>query len=328
MHPLMRPLSLLTGTLAIATAMMAGPAAAQTPSADPSRMTIIVSAAAGGLTDMLARLTAKALEHDLRIPVIVENRPGANGVLGMTALAHAAPDGTTIGVVPASVMTVNPFLYTDMKIDTVKDFTPLGLAITVPNVLVVNPSVPATDVNALLAWIRKQPNLTYGSMGPGSSAHLNGELLQRNANVAMNHVPYKGSAPVMQDLVAGNIQMAFENLPVALPLIQAGKLRAIGVTSTAPSPQLPGVPPIGQTITGFEDNIWFGFIAPAGLPDALATRLNQALVRAVQSDEVASQMKTRGATISPSSREKMRDVIAADRAKWQKLIAERGLSIR
>jgi tripartite-type tricarboxylate transporter receptor subunit TctC len=225
-------------------------------------------------------------------------------------------------------MTVNPSLYKDMKVDTVKDITPLTLAITIPNVLVVNPSVPAKNMEELLAWLKKDSSrVSYGSMGTGSSAHLNGELLSRTAGLPITHVPYKGSAPAMQDLMAGNIQMAFENLPVALPLIQSGKLRAIGVTSTAASPQAPDIPPIARSLPGFEDNIWFGFIGPAGIPRDFAARLNRELIKAVQSDEVAKVMRERGASITTSTPEEMRKVIAEERDKWARLVKERNIEV-
>ncbi|QJW83241.1 tripartite tricarboxylate transporter substrate binding protein [Ramlibacter terrae] len=222
--------------LAFAALTLAGAAQAQ----DPQRITLIVPYPPGGLSDQLARLTGKVLGENMKVPVIVENKPGANGVLGLQAIAAAKPDGTTIGLVPASVMTVNPALYKTMKVDTVKDITPLTLAITLPNVLVVHPSVPAKNMEELVAWMHKEKGkVSYGSMGTGSSAHLNGELLSRSTKVDITHVPYKGSGPAMQGLMAGDIQMAFENLPVALPMIQSGKLRAIGVTSTAASTRPP-----------------------------------------------------------------------------------------
>ena len=302
--------------------------AAQSFAADPTQISIIVPYPPGGLSHTLARLTGKVLAQNMGLPVIVENKPGANGVIGLQAIAHAKPDGATIGMVPASVMTVNPSLYKDMKVDTVRDITPLTLAITLPNVLVVHPSVPAKNMDELVAWLRKSPGkVSYGSMGTGSSAHLNGELLSRSAQLDITHVPYKGSAPAMQDLAAGNIQMAFENLPVALPLIQAGKLRAIGVTSTQASPQAPEIAPIARTIPGFEDNIWFGFIAPVGVPAPFAARLSAELARAVQSEEVARVMRERGATISTSSPEDMRKLIVAERDKWARLVKERNITV-
>ncbi|KAG1435776.1 hypothetical protein G6F57_020966 [Rhizopus arrhizus] len=165
-----------------------------------------------------------------------------------------------------------------MKVDTAKDISPLTLALSLPNVLVVNPSVPARNLPDFLAYLKaNQAKISYGSMGPGSSGHLNGELLQRDTGLELTHVPYKGSAPAMQDLIAGQIQMAFENLPVALPYIQAGKLRAIGVTSTSRSPALPDIPPLADTLPGFEDNIWFAFVGPKGLPAAATEKLHDQL---------------------------------------------------
>ncbi|WP_439520189.1 Bug family tripartite tricarboxylate transporter substrate binding protein [Hydrogenophaga sp.] len=294
--------------------------------ADP--ITIIVPYPPGGLSDTLARLTGKVMSQNMNVPVIVENRPGANGVLGLQGIARAKPDGTVIGMVPASVMTVNPSLYKNMNVDTLRDITPLTLAITLPNVLVVNPSVPAKNMDELLAYLRQSGNkVSYGSMGTGSSAHLNGELLSRSAQLQITHVPYKGSGPAMQDLVAGNIQMAFENLPVALPMIQSGKLRAIGVTSTNSSAQAPDIPPIGKSVPGFVDNIWFGFIAPAGLPPAVEKKLNEELIRAIRSEEVSSVMLARGASITTSTPEQMRQVVTADREKWANLVRERNISV-
>ncbi|WP_219219429.1 Bug family tripartite tricarboxylate transporter substrate binding protein [Variovorax boronicumulans] len=295
--------------------------------ADPSRITIVVPYPPGGLADIVARLTGKVLAQNMGVPVIVENKPGANGVLGLQAIAHAVPDGATIGLVPASVLTVNPWLYKDMKVDTLKDVLPLTLAVTLPNVLVVNRDLPVKNLEELVAYLKKTPNVNFGSMGTGSSAHLNGEMLQRSTGVTLTHVPYKGSGAVMQDLMGGNIQMAFENLPLALPLIQSGKLRAIGVTSSTVSPQAPDIPPISAVVPGMVDQIWFGFIAPRGLPKDVATRLHDQLVRALQSDEVGVPIRERGANIAPSTPEAMQKVIVEERGHWQKLIAERNISV-
>jgi tripartite-type tricarboxylate transporter receptor subunit TctC len=296
--------------------------------AQPAQVTIVVPYPPGGLSDTLARLTGKVLAQNMGTTVIVENKPGANGVLGLQQIANAKADGSVIGMVPASVMTVNPALYKDMRVDTLKDVVPLTLAITLPNVLVVNPSVPAKNMAELVAYMKQQGGkVSYGSMGTGSSAHLNGELLARAEKLEITHVPYRGSGPAMQDLMAGNIQMAFENLPVALPFIQSGKLRAIGVTSSKPSAQAPDIPPIARTIPGFEDNIWFGFIAPAGVPPAVAERLHAELVKAVQSEEVAKVMRERGAAITTSTPQQMRALISEERDKWSRLVKERNISV-
>jgi tripartite-type tricarboxylate transporter receptor subunit TctC len=313
---------------ALAALACAGLSALMPALAQPTQVTIVVPYPPGGLSDTLARLTGKVLAQNMGTTVIVENKPGANGVLGLQQIAHAKPDGSVIGMVPASVMTVNPALYKDMKVDTLKDVVPLTLAITLPNVLVVHPSVPAKNMAELVAYMKQQGGkVSYGSMGTGSSAHLNGELLARAEKLEITHVPYRGSGPAMQDLMAGNIQMAFENLPVALPFIQSGKLRAIGVTSGKPSAQAPEIPPIARTIPGFEDNIWFGFIAPAGVPPAVAERLHAELVKAVQSEEVAKVMRERGAAITTSTPQQMRALISEERDKWARLVKERNISV-
>jgi tripartite-type tricarboxylate transporter receptor subunit TctC len=278
--------------------------------------------------DTVARLTAQAMTKEGGRTVIVENRPGANGMIGLQAISRASPDGATIGLVPASVLTVNPSIYKDMKVDTAKDISPLTLALSLPNVLVVNPSVPARNLPDFLAYLKaNQAKISYGSMGTGSSGHLNGELLQRDTGLELTHVPYKGSAPAMQDLIAGQIQMAFENLPVALPYIQAGKLRAIGVTSTSRSPALPDIPPLAETLPGFEDNIWFAFVGPKGLPAAATEKLHDQLVKAVASPEVSSVVKERGAVVVSSSPAELRDLIVAERDKWASLVKERNVKI-
>lgn len=291
-------------------------------------LTIIVPYAPGGMGDTVARLTAQTMTKEGGRTVIVENRPGANGMIGLQAISRANPDGTTIGLVPASVLTVNPSIYKDMKVDTIKDIAPLTLALSLPNVLVINPSVPAKNLPEFLAYLKaNQAKISYGSMGTGSSGHLNGELLQRDTGLELTHVPYKGSAPAMQDLIAGQIQMAFENLPVALPYIQAGKLRAIGVTSTGRSPALPDIPPLADTLPGFEDNIWFAFVGPKGLPAAAIDKLHDQLVAAVASPDVSSVVKERGAVVVSSSPAELRALIAAERDKWASLVKERNVKI-
>lgn len=310
--------------MALATCAMAGALHAS----EPQSVTIIVPYPPGGLSDTLARLVGRVMSENLQVPVIIENKPGANGVLGLQAIAAAKPDGRVIGLVPASVMTINPAIYKTMRVDTLKDFTPLTLAITLPNVLVVHPSVPATNMTELVSYLKRQPGkVSYGSMGAGSSAHLNAELLSRSADLDIVHVPYKGSGPVMQDLVAGNIQMAFENLPVALPLIRSGQLRAIGVTSLTTSRQAPDVPPIGRSVPGFEDNIWFGFVAPANLPEPVARRLQEQLTRAIQSEAVGKVVIERGASVTVSSPAQMRSTIASEREKWAQLVKERNITV-
>jgi tripartite-type tricarboxylate transporter receptor subunit TctC len=292
----------------------------------PSQITLIVPYPPGGLTDSLARLTGKVLGENMKVTVVVENKPGANGLIGLQAINQGKPDGSVIGIVPASVMTVNPSIYKNMKIDTVKDLTPLTLAVTVPNVLVVNTGVPANNVKELVDWLKKSPGTaTYATPGSGSSPHLNSELFAKMADVQINHVPYKGAGPAMNDLLAGNIQMAFANMPTVAPLIQAGKLKAIGVTSPTASSHAPNIPPIGATLRGYEDNIWFGFIGPKDMPSAVTNRLNAELGKALRSAEVTKAMNESGATITTSTPQEMGQMIATDLTKWAALIKERNL---
>lgn len=320
-HPFTRPFT-RRSALGLAALALAGSAWAT----DPGRITIIVPYPPGGLADIIARLSGKVLAQNMGVPVIVENKPGANGMLGLQAVAHAAPDSGTIGLVPASVLTVNPSIYKDSKVDTVEDLRHLTLAATFPNVLVVNNNLPVKTLDELLAAAKKQP-LSFGTMGTGSSAHLNGEMLQTSGKVTLTHVPYKGSAAAMQDLMGGNIQMAFENLPVALPLIQAGKIRAIAVTSEKPSPVAPEIPALHDVLPGFRDNIWFGFIAPARMPADYAARLQQELGRAMQAEEVAGTLRQRGAVVQTSSAEAFRKTVADERSQWARLIKERNIQV-
>lgn len=294
--------------------------------AQSSPITMVVPYPPGGLTDSLARLTGKVLGQNMNVTVVVENKPGANGLIGLQAIAQGKPDGTVIGIVPASVMTVNPSIYKNMKIDTTKDLTPLTLGVTSPNILVVSSSVPVSTVAELVAWIKKSPAaVTYGSPGSGSSPHLNAELFAKLADVQMTHVAYKGAGPLMNDLMGGNIHMAFTNLPTALPLMQSGRVKAIGVTSTEPSAQAPNVPPIGKTLRGYEDNIWFGFVAPKDLPGAVTSKLSAELAKALRSEEVTKAMHDSGAVVTTSSSAEMARIISTDLTKWAALIKERNL---
>lgn len=297
-----------------------------TAHSQPSQITMVVPYPPGGLSDALARITGKVMADNMKVPVVIENKPGANGLIGLQAIAAGKADGSMMGIVPASVMTVNPSIYKNMKIDTVKDLTPLTIAVTVPNVLVIHPSVPANNIAELVDWLKKNPGkASYGTPGSGSSPHLNSELFAKMADVQITHVPYKGAGPAMNDLVAGNIQLAFANFPTVLPLIQSGRLKALGVTSMTPSPLAPTVPPIGNTLRGYEDNIWFGFVAPKDLPAAVSGRMTAELTKALKSEEVTKAMNESGAVIATSTSQEMGRIISTDLTKWAALIKERNL---
>jgi len=267
------------------------------------------------------------MQESLGVPVVVENKPGANGGIGTAFVARSKPDGHTVAIVPMSTVTINPWLYKDLQYQA-KDLTPVMLAISLPNVLVVNPSVSANNLNELIDLMRKEPGkLNYASMGNGSSGHLLAELFKMSARAQVTHVPYKGSGPALQDLLAGNVQMMFENLPNVLPNIRAGKLRGLGVTSLTPSPQAPEIPPIASVIPGFEATIWIGYVAPAGMPRDTLAKLNEAMVRAIRAPDVSKPLEERGATVVASTPEQFNGVVDGDLDRWGKVIREAGVKI-
>ena len=312
--------------LAVVLAAAAAPAFAQ--AGRDAQLNLVVSYPPGGLSDYFARIMAPKLSEQLGMPVIVDNKPGANGAIGTAAVARAKPDGTTISLLPASVLTTNPWLMKDLGYDPQKDVTPLGVSLVVPNVLVVNPSVPAKTLPELLALMKAQPGkINYASVGAGSSTHLNGEMLRRLAGVDIVHVAYKGAGPALQDVVAGNVQMMFDNLPAVLPLIQSGKLRAIAVTSAKASPTLPDVPPVGQFLSGFEATPWFGFIGPMNMPADVVAKLNAAIVKAARSPDIVEALKLRGGETVAGTPEDMARLIKTEGQQMQRLIADAGITL-
>jgi tripartite-type tricarboxylate transporter receptor subunit TctC len=313
--------------LLLAVCLAAGPAFAQPFPAGGQPITIVNPYPPGGLGDIISRLMAPKMQESLGVPVVVENKPGANGGIGTAFVARSKPDGHTVAIVPMSTITINPWLYKDLQYQA-KDLTPVMLAISLPNVLVVNPSVPANNLNELIELMKKEPGkLNYASMGNGSSGHLLAELFKMSARAQVTHVPYKGSGPALQDLLAGNVQMMFENLPNVLPNIKAGKLRGLGVTSLTPSPQAPDIPPIASVIPGFEATIWIGYVAPASMPRDTLAKLNDHMVRAIRAPEVAKPLEERGATIVASTPEQFNGVVTGDLDRWGKVIREAGVKI-
>ena len=302
--------------------MAAGVALAQQFPAGSHPVNMVVPYPPGGLGDILIRLMAPKMQESLGVPVVVENKPGANGAIGTAQVARAKPDGHSIAVVPMSNMAINPWLYRDLQYHP-KDMTAVMLAVTLPNVLVVHPSVPANNLNELIALVKREPNrLNYASMGQGSSGHMLAELFKSFAQGQITHVPYKGSGQAQQDLLAGKVEMMFENLPIALPSIRAGRLRALGVTSLTPSPQAPEIPPIAGTIPGFEATIWFGFVGPGGMPRDTTAKLNEHMLRALRAPEISKAMEDRGATVVGSTPDQFSRAMMADYEKWGKVVKD------
>jgi tripartite-type tricarboxylate transporter receptor subunit TctC len=316
----MRFLSLL---LAVVCSNACTGAHAQYPT-KPIRM--IVPYAAGGTTDVLARIMADKLTQALGQTVVVEIKPGAGGTVGAEAAAKSPPDGYTIVMgAPGSHSTATS-LYAKLPYDPVKDFAPIVHVANVPNSIVVNPSVPVKSVAELIAYARAHPGeLTYGSAGTGATTHLTGELFALLANVKLTHIPYKGSGQAMIDLLGGQIQMMFENLPGAANQIRSGKIRGLAVTSLRRSPAFPDLPAVSETLPGFEVVAWFGLFAPAGTPAPIIARLNAESDKALHLPEVREKIAAAGSDPIGGTPEDMARFLANDIAKWVRVTREAGI---
>jgi tripartite-type tricarboxylate transporter receptor subunit TctC len=289
---------------------------------------IVVPFAPGGTTDLTARIVAEQLTQALKQNFIVENKAGAGGNLGAAEVAKAAPDGYTFLMGTPGTQAINQFLYPKMPYDTAKDLVPVSFVVRVPNVLMVNPQLPAKDIKQLIALLKAQPGkLSYGTPGNGSTGHLSTELFKTQAGVFITHIPYRGSGPMLQDLMAGQVQVSIDNLPSALPLIQAGKLVAIGVTSEQPVPQLPGVPAIGSVLPGYVAEAWFVLVAPAGTPQPIIDKLSAEVDRILKKPEVAERFAKLGATPVGGTPKQLGDFIAAETRKWQQVVKVSGAKV-
>jgi tripartite-type tricarboxylate transporter receptor subunit TctC len=311
----------------IAILILAGPARAQDYPTKPIRL--VVPFAAGGATDVLARLVGERLTASLGQQVVVDNRPGAGGNIGSDLVARAEPDGYTILMGAVGTHAINPSLYPKMPYDPVKDFAPVTLVASVPNVLVVNPEVPANSVQELIDLAKAKPGeLNFASSGNGTSIHLSGELFKAMTGTDIVHVPYKGSGPAVTDLLGGQVQMMFDNMPSSLPHVKAGKLRALGVTSAKRSPALPEVPTIAEAgVPGYDATSWFGILAPAGTPEPVVTRLQGAIVQALGEPEMRQRMADLGAEPVGDTPAEFGQFIAAEIAKWAKVVNDAGVKL-
>jgi tripartite-type tricarboxylate transporter receptor subunit TctC len=302
----------------------ATPLSAQDYPARP--VTIVVPFTPGGSTDILARLFGQRLEQRLGKPFLVENRPGAGMQIGTTAVAKAAPDGYTLLVAPSSALAVNVTLYKKLPYDPVKDLTPIALLAYLPFVLVVNPSLPVRTVADLIAYAKERPGqLSFGSGGVGASHHLYGELFKSLTGVQMTHVPYKGTVPAINDVVAGHISVLFSDGPPALPLINAGKVRALGVTTAKRMAVAPDVPAIADTVPGFDSAPWQMLATRAGTPAAIVDKLH-AEVRAIMAGpEVQKQIidvgMVPGEAATPAA---LARFVESEIGRWGKIVHQAG----
>jgi tripartite-type tricarboxylate transporter receptor subunit TctC len=289
----------------------------------------IVPAAAGGTTDIVARITGQKLAEALGVPVPVDNRAGAGGIIGAEALAKSAPDGCTIMMGNIGPNAINASLYRKLPYDAERDFTPITQAIGVTNALVVHPSVFARSLKEFIAFAKARPGqLTFASSGTGQSTHLSGELFKTMAGLDYPHVPYKGSAPAMLDLVGGHVSFMFENLPTAYPHIKGGKIRVLGVTAARRARVLPDVPTIAQAgLPGYEVESWFGVFAPAGAAKPLVDRLHAELVKALAIPDVRQKLEEQGADIVGSSPEQFAAHVKREIAKWAKVVKDSGARV-
>jgi len=311
----------------LAFASLAGVSHAQAWPSKPIRW--IVPFAPGGTTDILARTIAEKLTPALGKPVIVENNPGAGGSVGATQTAKAAPDGYTIMGGTISTHAINASLYKKLPYDPVKDFVPITLIARVPNLLVVNPEVPAKNVKELIALLKANPGkYTFASSGNGTSQHLSGELFKSMAGVDMQHIPYKGSPPALQDVVGGQVTMTFDNITTAWPLAKAGKLRPLAVTTAKRSPIAPDVPTLAESgLAGYEVGSWQGVFAPAGTPPDVVKRLNTEIVKIINMPDVRAKLEALGAEPVGNSSDEFATIVKSEVAKWAKVVKESGAHV-
>ena len=275
----------------------------------------------GGATDIISRAIAHELSKALAQTVVVENRPGAGGRVGAEAGARAAPDGYTITLSGIS-SALGPLLYSKMNYDPIKDLTPIIALASFSNVLVVHPGLKAESVKELLALAKATPGgLTFASSGTGATTHLSGELFKYLAGVDILHVPYKGSAPAVADLIGGQVQMMFDNIPSSLPHVRAGRLRALAVTGAKREAELPEVPTVAEAgIPGYESGGWFGLAAPTGTPKEIIARLNAAALKGIQSPEFIKRMTGLGYNILGGTPEDMSERIGANTQYWSPVV--------
>jgi len=299
-------------------------AQSQQAQAWPTRpVKLVVTFPPGGAPDILARIFSEKAQ--LGQSVVVENKPGAAGNIGAESVAKSAPDGYTLVMATVGTHAINGALYAKMPYDMVKDFTPVSLLASTPNLLVVNNNLPVKNIPELIAFMKANPDkLSFGSPGVGTSVHVSGELFKSMTGTRMTHVPYKGRQFAIPDLVGGNIQLMFDNMPSAIPLAREGKIRALAVTSAKRSPAAPEIPTVAETLPGFEASSWFAVFAPAGTPKPVVDRLGAEIQRVYRLPEVQERMKALGLEAVLSTPEQLANYQASEIVKWGKVVRDSG----
>lgn len=312
---------------ALCYAMTAVPVAAQTYPVKPIRM--IVPSTPGGGPDLMARAIAQKLSETLGRQVVVETRPGAGGIIGSEYVAKSPADGYTLIMGNAGSHSVNPGLYRKLPYDPQRDFAPVSLVSSAPNILIVHPSLPVKSVKDLIAIAKARPgDLTFGSGSNGSTAHLSGELFRTLAKVNMVHVPFKGAPAAVIGVMTGEVSLAILNLPPALPHVKSGKLKALGVSTAKRSSAVPDLPTIAEAgLPGYEATAWFGVLAPAGTPAGIITRLNAEIVKGLSAGDVRKRIAADGGEVIGSTPEEFAAVMKRDIAKWAKVVELSGARV-
>ena len=311
----------------IALAVLLAPSLAAGQAYPTRAIRVVVPFAPGGTSDIIGRTLGQRLSEAWKQPVVMDNRAGVAGSLGAAIAAKSPPDGYTLLVGNVGPVAINGMIYKSVGYDSLKDFTPITLAVTAPQIVVVHPSVPAKTFKEFNALVRKQKgNITYGSSGPGSISHLSGELYKRMTKTDMLHVPFKASAFITTAVLAGEIDVVFSDMAVVLPHVQAGRLRALAVTGAKPTPLVPGLPTVDESgLPGFVMTSWWGMFGPAGVPEPIVTRLNTELTRILRTPEVQKTFATLGVDAATSTPEELGALVRSEVPKYAKLIQEIGI---
>ena len=315
----------LAVSVGMAGALLSSPAAlAQAFPNKPLRL--ICPFPPGGAVDIASRAIAQELSKNLGQPVTVENRPGAGGNIGGAEAARANPDGYTIFMTTSGIQAINPVLYAKMPFDPSKDLVPVSALVSLNNVLVLHPSVKANSVPEVIAMARSQPGtMNYASSGSGTSIHMSGEMFKSLTGVNITHIPYKGSAPAMTDLLGGQVMMMFDNIPSAIPHIKSGKLKALATTGAKRDPLLPELPTLAEAgISGYESGVWFGLAVPANTPRDVIMKLNAEAIKGTRSPEFVKRMTELGYNIMGTSPEVMSDMSRAEVQRWGPIVRASG----
>lgn len=315
--------------IGLAAAAMSLPTLAQTSSFPQRPVRIVVPYTTGGSNDVIARLLAQQLQEAWGQPVVVENKPGAAGNIGASDIAKSAPDGHSLLLTNINIVSMNPGLIGNMPFDPQKDFAPISLLGTTALALVVHPSVPANNVRELIDLARKGPGrLNYASSGNGSPQHMSAEMFKAMTKTSLTHIPYRGAAPAVNDLLAGQVQVTVGVVNQLIPHIRAGKLKALGVTTRKRLAQMPDVPTLDEAgVPGYESEIWLGLAAPAGTPPAIIEQINQAVRKAMASADGVSKLQSQGIDVMVSSPDQMRQRGLEDLKRWGDIIRTAGIKV-